>query len=149
MTKDEKKKNIITDEQIEKIIAEEGVTDTEEKQTENDEADKAKSIREDIARLKEIFPSIKANDIPEEVWDKVETGDSLAGAYAFYYLKGLKSRADINRINEANKRKAPPRIRHDGGDESFYTPEEVRNMSDAQVKKHYNAILRSMEKWSR
>ncbi len=126
-------------------ISEEAANENENEADTSDES----FVKEDIKRLKETFPDIKQEDIPNEVWESVKKGESLSGAYALYFVKQLKAKADIERINELNRKKAPPKIKHDGGDETYFSPEEVRSMSEAQVRKHYNAILASMDNWKK
>lgn|GEM_PF-1121563 len=106
-------------------------------------------VREDVSRLREIFPSLGRDDIPDEVWDRVEKGESLSGAYALWFLSGIKKKAQIDLVNSEVSKKAPPRMRHDGGDGDYFSPEEVKSMTQAQVRKNYDAILRSMDKWNR
>ena len=106
-------------------------------------------VKSDVERLRKIFPSLKADDIPDEVWERVEKGESLSGAYALWFLEGMKEKAKIDLVNRENSRKAPPRIKHDGADDGYFSPEEVRKMTQAQVRKNYDAIIRSMDRWNR
>ena len=38
--------------------------------------------------------------------------------------------------------------RHECRDKTYFTPEEVRKMTRAEVRANYTAILDSMKKWS-
>lgn len=105
-------------------------------------------MEEDIALFHELFPDVKGDAIPEEVWARVEAGESLAAAYALHVIRTMREEEKIQKINEENEKKAPPRIRHDGGDDTYFSPEAVKAMSRSEVKKNYDAILRSMEKWN-
>ncbi len=105
-------------------------------------------MEQDIALFHELFPDVKAEDIPQEVWDQVEGGESLAAAYALYSIKMLRQEEKIRKVNEKNEKSAPPRIRHDGTEAEYFSPEAVKAMSRSEIKKHYDAILRSMEKWN-
>ena len=154
MTKQEKEKH--ENEELKEAPAVENTEDniknenvSEENENGGEKENDASFVKEDIKRLREVFPDIKQEDIPDEVWQSVEKGESLSGAYALHFVKQLKAKADIERINELNGKKAPPKIKHDGGDETFFSPEEVRSMTEAQVRKHYNAILASMDKWKK
>ena len=63
-----------------------------------------------------------------------------------YVEEGLLKK--IIAMNEANEKKALPPIRHDGTEGEYFSPEAVKSMSRSEIKKHYDAILRSMEQWS-
>ena len=105
-------------------------------------------LASDVALFHELFPEVKAQEIPGEVWDKVEAGESLAGAYAVYFVKALRDRERIERVNAENEKAAPPRVRHDGTDGSYFSPDAVRAMTREEVRKNYREILRSMDHWN-
>ena len=113
-----------------------------------DPAGQADKLASDVAAFHALFPEVKAEEIPGEVWEKVEAGESLAGAYAVYFVKALRDRERIERINAENEKKAPPRVRHDGADGSYFSPEAVRAMTREEVRKNYQEILRSMDHWN-
>lgn len=102
----------------------------------------------DIALFHELFPDVKGDQIPAEVWESVEGGESLASAYALYTIRQMRQEERIRKVNEENEKKAPPRIRHDGSQGEYFSPEAVKAMSRGEVRKHYDAILRSMENWN-
>jgi len=120
----------------------------EEARAEGDaKEDPRKKMEEDIALFHSLFPEVKVDQIPAEVWDRVEKGESLSAAFALYTVKNQQKEKRIRQVNEENEQKAPPRIRHDGGEEHYFSPEAVKAMSRNEIKKNYNAILASMEKW--
>ncbi len=110
--------------------------------------DKTDKLAEDVAAFHDLFPEVKAEEIPGEVWEKVEAGESLTGAFAVYFVKALRDRERIDRINAENEKAAPPRVRHDGTDGSYFSPEAVRAMTREEVRKNYQEILRSMDHWN-
>ena len=114
---------------------------TEEAAIENPE----EKMEADITLFHELFPDVKGDQIPAEVWESVEGGESLAAAYALYTIRQMRQEERIRKVNEENEKKAPPRIRHDGGQGEYFSPEAVKAMSRSEVRKHYDAILRSME----
>lgn len=105
-------------------------------------------IAEDIRVLRSLFPSITPEEIPDEVWKKVEAGESLAAAYALHFLCEMKEKERVEQKNRENEEKALGRIKSDGASEEYYSPEAVRKMSKAEVRKHYAAILKSMDSWN-
>ena len=110
--------------------------------------DPAKKMETDIALFHALFPEVKAESIPEEVWEMVENGESLAASYALFTVKKQREEEKIRAVNEENQKKAPPRIRHDGAESEYFSPEAVKSMSRKEIKENYDAILKSMEKWN-
>ncbi len=137
----------------EKEILEERATEASEEEAEEktfpqeETEDKTEKMRKDIDLFHRLFPEVKAKDIPEEVWARVEAGESLAASFALYFVQRMKEEEHINSVNAANEKKAPPRIRHDGAEYDYFSPEAVKSMSRSEIKKNYDAILASMEKW--
>lgn len=106
------------------------------------------TLEEDIALFHELFPGVKAKEIPEEVWERVEQGESLSAAYALYTVETMRKEEKIQQVNRENEKKAPPRIRHDGVESEYFSPEAVKAMTRSEIKKNYDAILKSMETWN-
>ena len=105
-------------------------------------------IKKEVAELREYFPAIKVEDIPDEVWDRVAEGDSLAAAYALFFIKRIRDNSKrISDVNAENKRKAPPKVKNSSDGELFFTPDTVRAMSADEIRKNYNTIISSMKKW--
>ncbi|MBQ2253444.1 MAG: hypothetical protein II328_05605 [Clostridia bacterium] len=102
----------------------------------------------DIETLRALFPDLTPEQIPEEVWQKVSEGESLAASYALFYLKEQKEKERIETHNRENEEKALGKIRQDKDSEEYYSPETVRKMSPKEVRKNYDAILKSMDRWN-
>lgn len=143
--KKEKEKELLTQAAAEEETAAKAV---EEGKEEGASAESGDVMEEDIALFHELFPDVKGSEIPEEVWTRVEAGESLSAAYALYTIQKMREEEKIRAVNEENEKKAPPRIRHDGGDDTYFSPEAVKAMSRNEIKKNYDAILRSMENWN-
>lgn len=105
-------------------------------------------MKEDISLFHSLFPDVDADEIPQEVWQKVEKGESLSASFALYFLMQKKEEEHIQKINEENEKKAPPKIKSDGAESDYFSPEAVKSMSRSEIKKNYNKILSSMEKWN-
>ena len=105
-------------------------------------------MAEEIRTLRSLFPNLTPDDIPEEVWAHVAEGESLAASYALYFLKDLKEKERIEQKNRENEQKALPRIKSDAPSEEYYSPETVKKMSPAEVRRNYAAILKSMDSWN-
>jgi len=104
-------------------------------ETSENTADKSEMIKKDVALLKELFPDLSIDDIPEDVWKEVEKGQSLAGSYALHFIKKIKEEAKIRFINEQNSKKAPPKVLNDNEEKNYFSPEAVKKMSRADVRK--------------
>ena len=105
-------------------------------------------MKEDISLFHSLFPNVDADEIPQEVWERVEKGESLSASFALYAFMQKKEAEHIQKINEENEKKAPPKIKSDGAESDYFSPEAVKSMSRSEIKKHYNKILSSMEKWN-
>ena len=105
-------------------------------------------MEEDIALFRSLFPDVKGDEIPQEVWDRVESGESLSASYALYAVKQYREEERVSKINEENGKKAPPPIEGGSAEGDYFSPEAVKNMSRSEIRKHYDKILTSMEKWN-
>lgn len=101
----------------------------------------------DISEFEELFPEKNVNEIPDSVWESVKTGIPLAAAYALYERKNAIRRDTAESTNVENRSRTTGSIGRDTTD-SFYTPDEVKAMSRAEVKSNYSKILESMKKWN-
>lgn len=135
--------------ETEKIISEVDGEDLERSELEELRRDKSlrANLEAELNTLKEIFPDIKADDIPDEVFEGCDNGRGLAAQYALWYVASQRKKEETQKTNEKNSKSAPPEV-NGAEDETFFTPEMVRTMSDKDVRRHYNAIMRSMEKWT-
>ena len=112
------------------------------------QSDPRQEMQEDIALFHSLFPGVAAQDIPQEVWDEVEKGKGLAASFALYTVKKEREEERIRKVNEENDKKAPPKVEAFGGDEDYFSPEAVKSMTRSEIRKNYDKILSSMEKWN-
>ena len=101
----------------------------------------------EIGEFSEIFPERSVSDIPDSVWESVKGGIPLAAAYALYERKNALRADTASRINERNGSTTTGPVGR-ASTENFYTPDEVRKMTRAEVKQNYSKILESMKKWN-
>lgn len=104
-------------------------------------------LKNDVALLLELFPKLKADAVPQEVWDRVREGDSLSAAYCLWLVKTVKEKKRIGEVNEKNRAASLPKL-DTGSDEGFFTREAVKRMSQEQIRKNLDSILRSMDSWN-
>lgn len=76
-------------------------------------ADKAVQGNEAVQKFVDMYPNVKAEDIPQSVWDEVRTTGDLVGAYSKYEASKKDSRiaaleAEINTLkqNAKNERRS-------------------------------------------
>lgn len=131
------------------VLSEEKLSEETALQEEGAEVpDAAELMEEDIALFRSLFPEVKGEQIPQEVWDRVEAGESLAASYALFAVQKFREEEKISRINEENGKKAPPPVEGGSAEGDYFSPEAVKNMSRSEIRKHYDKILSSMEKWN-
>ena len=101
----------------------------------------------ELNEFQEYFPEVDIRAISDEVWEQVKNGASLSASFALNLRKIEIERKKVNDFNEKNRRmSAGSLIQGDG--ENYYSPSEVKRMTPAQVKAHYDDIVESMRHWN-
>ena len=113
----------------------------EQKQTE------MQRVGEQIGEFAALFPSVSPSEIPESVWDSVKEGNTLAAAYALYHRREQIKAQRVNEINQKNAQLSTGSAGR-GASGEYFTPDEVRAMSQRQVRANYSKIIESMKKWN-
>ncbi len=109
------------------------------------EQEQQNALRE-IGEFHRLFPDISIENVPEGVWDSVEQGIPLSAAYALYEKKRCMSEARADEINRRNASLSAGKAgKHTAGE--YFSPDEVRAMSQRQVHNNYRAIMESMKHW--
>ena len=129
-------------------LPEQDLPEKENGAEEGTEEEEGRDMESDIALFRELFPEVKSDEIPQEVWDRVEAGESLSAAFALYVVQEAKKEEHIRRVNEENGKKAPPPVDGSHGDDDYFSPEAVKAMSRKEIRENYDKILSSMEKWN-
>ena len=100
----------------------------------------------EYAEFRELFPYADPNELDGEVVAMVEAGVPLAAAYSLYEKRLSAKNAAVAAHNNATKQGGFGSVGR-GAEEEFYTPDEVRAMTQSEVKRNYQKILRSMKNW--
>ena len=109
------------------------------------EQEQQNTLRE-IGEFHRLFPDIPVSDVPDGVWDSVERGIPLSAAYALYEKKQQASEGRAEEINRRNASLSAGKAgKHTAGE--YFSPDEVRAMSQRQVHDNYRAIMDSMKHW--
>jgi hypothetical protein len=96
-------------------------------------------MAEDLRKIQEIDPSVKSLDeLGEEFFREISNG-----ADAELVFLGLQAK----RERESAKTPEPVGKVNEGGEESYFTREDVMSMSPEEVHKNYDAIRKSQMKW--
>ena len=138
-------------------------TDTEAEKSELEQLrGELRELREEIAqrdaRLKEeariekeydefsaLFPDVSVSSLPDEVWQDVAHGASLAAAYALAEKKRTVLHQRASDSNTSNRSRSAGAVRMAQNHE--FSPAEVRAMSSQEVRANLPKIMRSMQKW--
>lgn len=105
----------------------------------------ARLVRE-MSDFSALFPEVDVKCIPDSVWDQVKSGTPLAASYALYEKRIRAEEAKISRINASNATHSAGVAGKDTASE-YFSPDEVRKMSPAEVHANYRKIKESMKKW--
>ena len=104
-------------------------------------------VADDIREFQNLFPSIELGSLPDEVRDSVRAGVPLAASYALYEKRLEAERERIEAINRRNAQRSSGAAGKNTPKE-FFSPEEVRAMSQSEVRENYRKIIDSMKKWN-
>ena len=110
------------------------------------EAQNSRMIKE-LTEFQKYFPEVELHSIPDDVWEQVKNGVSLSASFALNLKKIEIERKKISDFNEKNRRMSAGSLMQGEG-EKYYSPSEVKRMSPAQVKAHYDDIVESMRHWN-
>lgn len=112
------------------------------------EAEKAQSrILSELSEFQEYFPEVDIHTIPDEIWERVKGGSSLASSYALFLRRVDLERKKVGDFNEKNRRMSAGSLLRGEG-EKYFSPSEVRKMTPAQVRSNYDDIVASMKHWN-
>ena len=111
------------------------------------EAARKKAIATQINEFSELFPEIQVRSIPDEVWEDVKRGNTLAAAYSVYERRITEAARRIESINIKNAERSAGSAGK-GTTQEFFSADEVRKMSPSEVRANYAKIRKSMEKWN-
>lgn len=134
---------------IEELRAEklllEGEIASLEGELERKRAETDKAARE-YAEFRALYPDADTEALPEEVLASVEAGIPVAAAYALYEKRMQKRSADIAAHNKSTREVSFGSVGR-SPESDYFTPDEVRAMSQGEVRANYSKILQSMKNW--
>lgn len=104
-------------------------------------------MADELSEFHTLFPEVNTSCIPESIWEQVKNGVPLAASYALYEKKCELRRQHAEQINLHNAQHTPGSAGKNTPAE-YFSPDEVRRMSQSEVSRNYQKILESMKKWS-
>ena len=104
-------------------------------------------IAAELGAFSENFPDVDIKSVPEDVWESVRNGNSLAASYALYAHRVNREQTLMRERNEKNAYRSAGRVGKNTSNE-YFTPDEVKKMSRSEVKANYTKIIESMKKWN-
>ena len=114
---------------------------------EREELDRVNSrMKNEMAEFEEYFPETDIASVPDEIWEKVKGGASLASSFALYQRKIEMEAQRTSDFNKRTRKMSAGSLASDEG-EKYYSPSEVKKMSPAQVRANYDDIIESMRHW--
>ncbi len=111
------------------------------------------------AEFLEEFPDYDTEEklaaIPKEVWAEADKwmksggreGRRLADAMARHNWKQSMAQNEANQANQANAEASTGSVKGQGKNGTFFTREQVANMSREEIRTNYNAIKESEKHW--
>ena len=111
------------------------------------ELENAKRLESELADFASIFPEQDIRAIPDEVWQDVRAGNSLSAAFALYERKRINLEKRAEQINQLNAYRSAGQAGNNAVRE-YFSPDEVRAMSQSEVRANYKRIIESMKKWN-
>lgn len=103
-------------------------------------------ILNELTEFAALFPEIAVDEIPEDVWEAVRKGGALTASYALYEKRKAAEAIRIANINAKNASRSPGAAGTNTAGE-YFSPDDVRRMSRAEVHANYSKIKESMKKW--
>jgi hypothetical protein len=96
----------------------------------------------------ETFPDAKPEEITVETWQKVENGIPLKFAFLEQQYNALKNSIDTTNKNKESAKADIGSIKSNGdAQENYYTQDQVKNMSQSEIRKNLTKINESMKRW--
>ena len=91
------------------------------------------------------FPDVPLCSVPDEVWGKVRSGVPLSAAYALYETRCRREK-EAEQREKARTAAMSVGIPDEAG-RDYFSPAQVRAMSQREVRENYDRIFESMRHW--
>lgn len=105
----------------------------------------AREISAGWREFSELYPEADLSSLPDSFNAAIERGIPPAAAYALEMRRREVTREKIEAADRRAREQSFGRI--NGAEDSLYSPDEVRKMPPAEVRKNIDKIRRSMKSW--
>lgn len=140
------KESFSPDEELERLKSQ--ISSLREELTALEEMKKhSERVLSEVNEFTMLFPEKSIDALPEEVWDQVRCGNSLAASFALYEKKRAYNEEKAMGVNKKNANLSAGMAGMNTSSE-YFTMEQVRAMSRAEVKQNYSKIRESMKRWN-
>lgn len=92
-----------------------------------------------------LYPNTPIDTLPEEVWQGVANGNSLAAAFALAEHRRALSQKKASDSNAFNRSRSAGAVK--SAENLEFSPAEVRAMTSEEVRANLSKIMHSMQKW--
>ena len=105
----------------------------------------AREISAGWREFTELYPDADISSLPDSFNADIERGSPPAAAYALEMRRREVRRLKIEESDRRAREMSSGRV--SGTDDGLYSPDEVRAMPPAEVRKNMEKIRRSMKSW--
>lgn len=102
-------------------------------------------VGRECEEFEQYFPDVPLRAVPDEVWGRVRTGVPLSAAYALYEARSRRESETAQR--EAERHAMMSVGIPDEAGRDYFSPAQVRAMSQREVRENYDRIFESMRHW--
>jgi len=102
-------------------------------------------MAEECEEFRSLYPDTAFSTLPDSVWQDVRRGIPIAAAYALAEKKRAYTEMLAEKSNADNQKRSSGSV--ESPENEYFSPGEVRSMSPAEVRKNYQKIMQSMQKW--
>jgi hypothetical protein len=102
-------------------------------------------VEREYAEFRALYPDVPLSELSDAVQKQVESGTPLAAAFALEERKKLLLTKKAEETNIENRHRSSGSV--NGTDSPYFSPQEVRAMSRAEIRRNYDRIIESMKSW--
>lgn len=121
----------------------------QQRQAEQQRQQQQKHKQQMYAEFLQMYPEVKPEQIPKEVWQLVNQGHRLASAYAIHENKLLKQQQQTQQANFKNAESSTGSVKSPGKTGGYISKEvyEANKHNQKWMDANYSNLLTSMKRW--
>ena len=102
-------------------------------------------ISREFEEYNTLYPNTPLSSLSDGVWEDVRRGIPIAAAYALERRRREHTAQAAALSNSQNASRSAGALKPTPSD--YYSPDEVRAMSQSEIRANYQKIIQSMQKW--